>query len=54
MIPLVAITNLYFICQIHLAVMDVSNGRLNLPDEIILGIDFNVSLVAEIGFVSFL
>src|SRR5512137_765150 len=48
MIPLVAITNLSFICQIHLAVMDISNGRLNLPDEIILSIDFNVSLLAEI------
>ena len=54
MIPLVAISDLSFICQIHLAVMDVSNGRLNIPDEIILSIDFNVSLVAEIGFVPFL
>jgi hypothetical protein len=54
MVALITISDLSLIRQIHLAVMHICGGCLNLPDEVVLDICFYMSLVSEIRFVSFL
>ena len=54
MVAPITISDLSFVRQIHLAIMHICDGCLNFPDEVVLYICFYMSLVSEMGFVSFL
>ena len=54
MIALIAVSDLPRICQINLAVMDICDGCLNFPYEVVFSIYFNMAIVYEKRFVPLL